>query len=123
MDQTTEQKIKLVLFRRANPYNFTQEQLAVCKEFIEHFYTPIKKMSRRATAYQYKHLVEYWAGIYIPFEAFVTAAVELGFQMEQTSKRNVWHNFGLKIGTWREHLCLRQSLGKRNAKNDAQSYV
>ena len=61
-----------------------EEQIAMSKEWISKFITPIKTINREFGAYRLKHFVEdYFDGnTYIPKEAFIEAAKELGYREE-----------------------------------------
>lgn len=51
-----------------------------CFNWIVKFITPIQTINRTRSSYNLKHEVEQWCGEYVPMEAFIDAADELGYK-------------------------------------------
>lgn len=62
-----------------------EKEIAISKEWISKFITPIKSINREFGAYKLKHCVENYFDdkIYISKEDFIEAAKELGYKEEK----------------------------------------
>ncbi len=62
---------------------FTEEQVALCREWIALHARDRVTPNRKAFPYHLKHEVERWRGsVYIPESAFLEAAMRAGFQLK-----------------------------------------
>lgn len=75
-------------------------QVEICKAWIKVWADPRRTINRRAHSYSLKHDVESQAGDYIPNGAFIKAALELGFQMEERPPNAV---FNMSLARLRRH--------------------
>jgi hypothetical protein len=60
-----------------------EEQVNICKEWIQKFCKERKTINPKVSSYGLKHEVEAWANNYIENGAFIAAAIDLGYRFKQ----------------------------------------
>jgi len=62
--------------------SISDEQVLLCKAWINEWITPRKTLNREKNSYRLKHVVEKKCNKYISNGAFIKAAIELGYKFE-----------------------------------------
>lgn len=74
------------------------DQVALCKDWIKEYITPLKALNKARSSYNLKHQVEDACGTYISNGAYIKAAIELGYKYERTREesKNAYLNYRLQ---------------------------